>query len=130
MNDTFGPTSENSFDSATLQLFLESRLPEPLIGSLKSVMTWRVRDMRSRHGTFRLPLWALTINEKDCGFLHTPTCAQNMAAPSMQKHKCCRGVIVSPEEFSRRMGYPTSWLAAAPARVSATRSSRKSPPSS
>jgi hypothetical protein len=124
---TYGQHGDGLSLSADLQPFLESRLPVPLIGSLKCAMTWKAKDMRSRHGLSRLRLLVLTIEGKDCGFLHTPTCAQNMAAPSMQKHKCCRGVVVTPQEFCRRMGYPTEWLRAAPAKASATRSSRKSP---
>lgn len=123
---TFGPIGSASSGLDALLPSLANRLPMPLIGSLRCGVIWKEVPMPSGLPISRLARSGLTTYGREFGFLHTPTCAQNMSAPSMQKHKCCRGVIVSAAEFCRRMGYPADWLSAAPAEASATPSSRKS----
>ena len=122
---TSGPIGSASSGLDALLPSLASRLPMPLIGLLRCGMTWKAVPMPSGLPISRLARSGLTTYGREFGFLHTPTCAQNMSAPSMQKHKCCRGVIVSAAEFGRRMGYPEAWLSAAPAEALVTPSSRK-----
>ena len=71
------------------------------------------------------------IQEIAGGLLHTPTCAANFMAPSMQKHGCCRRYVavfgdqkIMPEQFEFLMGYPIGWTEIDP---SETPSSPKSP---
>lgn len=123
---TYGRIGATSSGLDDLLPSLASRLPVPSLGPLRSEMIWRPMDIGSGLPLSRHARSGLTTFGKESGFLHTPTCAQNMSAPSMQKHKCCRGVIVSPEEFCRRMGYPPEWISAAPAKASETPSSRNS----
>ena len=76
----------------------------------KWYLTWRGADTKSRRRLkFRLVPSDTIIGGRASGFLHTPTRAANMAAPSMQKHKCCRGLEMNPEEWERRMGFPPDW---------------------
>lgn len=123
--NTCGPTGLTSSGLESLLPSLVSKLPMPLIGFLRCGMIWRPLAMPSGPPISRLARSGLTTFGKEFGFLHTPTATQNMAAPSMQKHKCCRGVIVSAEQFCQRMGYPLAWLNAAPVKGSVTPSSHK-----
>jgi len=56
---------------------------------------------------FQRQTWVVTTYGSGTGYLHTPTCTANYAAPSMQKHPCAR-------EFTRVFGKPTpmnhEWL--------------------
>ena len=70
----------------------------------------------TRSGACRFPrqTWVLTTFGKDSGYLHTPTCAANYSAPSMQKHACAREFVrvfgtPSPINAEWLMGWPTGW---------------------
>lgn len=61
-----------------------------------------------------LPTWVRIIFGIGFGYLHTPTCTANFAAPSMQKHKSCRNFVTvfgkpSPTNFEFLMGWPIGW---------------------
>lgn len=63
--------------------------------------------------------WVQTIFGSDIGFLHTPTCAGNYAAKSMQKHLNCRIFVrvfgkVNPVNQEWLMGWPIGWTASEP----------------
>ena len=123
---TFGLSGSGSSELAALLPSLANRLPAPLIGSLRSKLTWKVLDIGLGLRISRLARSGLTTYGREFGFLATPTATANQGAPSMRKHKGCRGIEVSPQAWCKRMGYPLEWLAAAPCADSATPSSRKS----
>jgi hypothetical protein len=48
------------------------------------------------------------------GYVHTPTTIANYAAPSMQKHPCCRAFVrafgkPTPQNHEFLMGWPEGW---------------------
>jgi hypothetical protein len=58
--------------------------------------------------------WVLTTCGSDSGFVHTPTCTANYAAPSMQKWPSCRAFVrafgrPSPTNHEWLMGWPIGW---------------------
>lgn len=58
--------------------------------------------------------WVLTTFGSDTGYLHTPTCAANYAAPSMQKWPNCRAFVLvfgkpSPANHEWLMDWPAGW---------------------
>ena len=58
--------------------------------------------------------WVVTTYENGIGYLHTPTCAANYSAPSMQKHACARAFSrvfgrPSPINHEWLMGWPIGW---------------------
>lgn len=58
--------------------------------------------------------WVLTTFGSDIGYLHTPTCAMNFSAKSMQKHKNCRAFVTvfgkpTPTNQEWMMGWPIGW---------------------
>lgn len=146
-----GPTFDASSPSARLQSSLGSRLRARLEGRgfQECVLTWKQWAMPSGP-----PICALRVSERrtagnGSGLLPTPTAKANMDAPSMQKWPRYRrlfptptasrwdglqshGVNVisgpmNPEWIAWLMGFPIAWISCA---GSATRSSRKSQPSS
>ena len=125
---TSGPSGFASSELAVLLPSLGSRFPLPVLGLMRSLMDWRQRAIPSGRLISRLARLGQTTYGTGSGYLATPTATANQDAPSMQKHKGCRGVVVSPAEWCRRMGYPPEWLAAAPFYGdSETPSSRRSP---
>lgn len=63
--------------------------------------------------------WALTIFGSGLGYLHTPTCAANYSAASMQKHSCARAFVIvfgkpNPTNHEWLMGWPSGWSDTAP----------------
>lgn len=63
--------------------------------------------------------WVLTTYGEDIGYLHTPTCAANYSAPSMQKHPCAQAftrVFGRPTPMNQEwlMGWPLGWTALQP----------------
>lgn len=129
---TCGQNGSGSSALDGLKSCLENRLPKPMIGSLRSPMTWKARDTKSGLRIFRLAPSGRITSGSEFGWLATPTATANQDCPSMQKHPGCRGVVVSPEEWCRRMGYPAEWLECAPLETPSSRRSRRnsSPPSS
>lgn len=78
--------------------------------SSKWFLTWKPSGTKLRHRSrFRLVPSDTITSGRATGFLATPTATANQGAPSMQKHPGCRGIIVEPEEWERRMGYPRGW---------------------
>lgn len=64
--------------------------------------------------SFPRQTWVLTTFGKDTGFVHTPTCTANYAAPSMQKHACAREFVrvfgrPDPKNHEWLMGWPIGW---------------------
>ena len=67
------------------------------------------------------PQWVQAILGTESGYLHTPTAAANMAAPSMQKHAGCRRFVKvfgpgkpTPATFEWMMGWPIGWTGLEP----------------
>lgn len=63
--------------------------------------------------------WVATIFGSDIGYLHTPTCTANYAAPSMQKWPCAKAFTSvfgspSPTNHEYLMGWPIGWSALSP----------------
>jgi hypothetical protein len=70
----------------------------------------------TRSGAFPYPrrTWVRTIFGSGTGYLHTPTCAANYDAPSMQKHAGCREFVrvfgkPAPMNHEWLMGWPVGW---------------------
>lgn len=62
----------------------------------------------------RRQTWVLTTYGSDIGYVHTPTCAANYSAKSMQKHPCARAftqVFGKPDPLNHEylMGWPIGW---------------------
>lgn len=79
--------------------------------SIARPTTWKRWVTQLDACRFRRQTWVLTMFGSASGYLHTPTCTANYAAPSMQKWPVCR-------EFVRVLGKPTptnhEWLMAWP----------------
>lgn len=64
--------------------------------------------------SYQRKTWVQTTFGKDSGYLHTPTCTANYAAPSMQKWASCREFvrvfgIPTPKNQEWMMGWPIGW---------------------
>lgn len=95
--------------------------------SNKWYLTWKPADTKLHHRLkFRLVASDTITGGRASGFLHTPTRTANQAAPSMQKHPSCRGAIVTPDEWCRRMGFPKNWAHSEHMETPLSRKSRKS----
>ena len=88
----------------------------PLTGRQTSLSRWVTPS-----DAFPLPrrTWVQTTYGNGIGYLHTPTCTANYAAPSMQKHACARAFVQvfgapSPTNHEWLMGWPTGWTASEP----------------
>ena len=88
-----------------LRMLLTSEVPF----SRKWYLIWKPSAMKSGRLKFRLVPSDTITGGKGSGFLATPTATANQACNSMQKWPGCRGVIVTPEEWERRMGFPVGW---------------------
>lgn len=120
---TCGLHSDDSSQRVALQSLLESRLTRLGLGWMASALTWRHWDTPSGRRFSRLTVSVKTMHANGFTLRATPTSTANQSAPSMQKHPGCRGLVVTPETWCQRMGYPAEWLACAPLE---TPSSRKS----
>jgi len=63
---------------------------------------------------FQRQTWVQTMFGQDVGYLHTPTCTANYAAPSMQKWPACREFVrvfgkPTPTNHEWLMGWPIGW---------------------
>ena len=83
----------------------------PLTGQRTSLKRWVTRSEL-------LPLerrtWVVTMFGSDIGYLHTPTCTANYAAPSMQKWPSAREFVrafgkPTPTNHEWLMGWPIGW---------------------
>ena len=77
------------------------------------VIYWRTATTVNTSNSV-LPTWVRIIFGTGFGYLHTPTCTANFAAPSMQKHPSCRNFVTvfgkpSPTNFEHLMGWPVGW---------------------
>lgn len=75
--------------------------------------------IKLRRSVFPRKTWVLTTFGTDIGYLHTPTCAANYAAASMQKHPNCRNFVrvfgtPPPTNQEWMMGWPIGWTATEP----------------
>jgi hypothetical protein len=86
------------------------------IGQRKTSSRWVTRPTA-------LPLarqtWVVTTCGTGTGFVHTPTCTANYAAPSMQKWPSCRSFVhafgkPTPTNHEWLMGWPIGWTASEP----------------
>lgn len=121
-----GPTCTACCLRAALLTSLGNKSRPLSIGWMLSGLKWKKQTTPSGRSLFRLTLSAQTIKENGFILRATPTTMANHDAPSMQKHRGCRGLVVTPQNWCSRMGFPPQWLIAA----SAMRSFRKSPRSS
>jgi hypothetical protein len=126
MKNTCGQNSSGSSVPPALLSSLVSKFQTLCPDWMKSVMIWKTKTTPSGRCLYRLTVPERTMKENGFTLRHTPTCTANQAAPSMQKWPCCRGLVVTPDEWRRRMGYPQEWLSVG----LETPSSRKSPPNS
>lgn len=95
-----------------LTLSLQKMYPKKPFYERKRIY-WRTDTTQSLEKS-RVLTWVRIIFGKDFGYLHTPTCTANFAAPSMQKHKSCRNFVQvfgrpSPTNFEWMMGWPIGW---------------------
>jgi len=88
----------------------------PLTGRQTNLSRWVTQS-----DAFTLPrrTWVQTTYGPDIGYLHTPTCTANYAAPSMQKHACARAFVQvfgapSPVNHEWLMAWPSGWTDSRP----------------
>lgn len=91
----------------------------PVLPSTTPPTTASVSDTALKYVSFPRKTWVLTTYGSAIGYLHTPTCAKNYAAPSMQKHPGCRNfvqVFGKPTPLNQEwlMGWPLGWTDFAP----------------
>lgn len=118
-----GPLGDASSLNARLALSLASRLPLPGTGSMASAMTWKAWVTPSGRRFSRLAVSVSTMRALGFSLFATPTASANQSCRSMQKWPGCRGIVVTPGVWRRRMGLPIDWQVCAP---TVTRSSRPS----
>ncbi len=121
----FGPHGGSSSLQADLELSLVSRLPTKAAGSIASAMIWEPWITKSGRRFCRLAASAKTISDLGFSLSATPTAKANQNCPSMRKWPGCRDIEVSPDEWGRRMGYPSEWLDCAPTEMPSSRRSRR-----
>jgi len=105
-----GPHGTGLSLQTRLERCLANRLPLQTIGLQASAMTWKPWITTSERRFSRLSLSAATMRAIGCTLWATPTATANQSAPSMQKHPGCRGLVVTPDAWRLRMGYPREWL--------------------
>jgi len=98
------------FPPVGLVSYLASRLPRRGLGSMASAMTWKEWATPSGRLFCRLAVSGSIMLASGFTLRARPTAKANQAAPSMRKWRGCRGLIVTPETWCRRMGYPIAWL--------------------
>lgn len=110
-----GSHSSASSEAPALVVCLANRLTRPgngWTGSSLILNRWATPSMRA---FYRLTLSASTMRASGFTLQATPTAKANQAAPYMRRTwPGCREVVVSPEAWCRRMGYPPEWLNCAP----------------
>lgn len=97
---------------SSLKTYLIKQLQKPLRIAKNSATKLQLLD-------FPRKTWVQTIFGKDIGYLHTPTCAMNYAAASMQKHPNCRIFVQvfgkpTPTNQEWLMGWPIGWTDSKP----------------
>lgn len=74
---------------------------------------------KPKHFPLARQTWVVTTFGNDTGYLHTPTCTANYAAPSMQKWASAREFVrvfgrPTPENHEWLMGWPIGWTGLQP----------------
>jgi hypothetical protein len=100
-----------------LHLSLQKMYPKSRSSKQKQI--WNILDIDVNTSSFQRQTWVQTTYGQDIGYLHTPTTMANFAAPSMQKHLCCRNYVqtfgkVTPWNMEYLMGWPFGWNAIEP----------------
>lgn len=96
--------------SGPLGFVLKTLLTSRVWHSDRWLLVWKVSATKQRRLKFRLvPLDMITFASAS-GFSATPTATANQACPSMTKWSGCRGAVVSPESWEKRMGFPPGWI--------------------
>ena len=88
----------------------------------------------TKSGAFPLPrlTWVQITFGADIGYLHTPTCTANYAAPSMQKWKAARAFKAvfgrpTPVNHEWMMGWPLGWTDLKPLEMGKSRNAPQQP---
>ena len=72
-------------------------------------LTWKVSITKRQSLKFRLVPWMRITSDGGYGFSATPTATANQACPSMRKWPGCRNIVITPEIWEKRMGFPRGW---------------------
>lgn len=112
LNETFGPKCDELLMKYAQNSYLLKMFPKKPYWRRKPIF-WKMGITPSIQNSLRQS-WVQTIYGKDFGYLHTPTCAANFAAMSMQKHRSCRNFTQvfgkpSPMNYEHLMGWPIGW---------------------
>ena len=108
----FGLRCEELFKKSDQNLYLP-KMSQKLQLKWQPAIYWQTDTTPNISSSLR-QTWVQIIFGKDFGYLHTPTCTANFAAPSMQKWKACRNFVAvfgkpSPTNFEFLMGWPIGW---------------------
>jgi len=98
--------------SCSLKTYLIRQLEKPLRTAKNLAIELKLLGYQRK-------TWVQTIFGNDIGYLHTPTCAMNYAAASMQKHPNCRIFVQvfgkpNPTNQEWLMGWPIGWTDSTP----------------
>lgn len=121
----FGRSGHGSSLNADLARCLVNRLSTNA-GQILSYSTWSIWATKSGRRWCRLALSVSTMRANGFTLWATPTSTANQACPSMQKWPGCRGIVVTPDAWGRRMGYPGTWLRSLDSAMPSSRRSRRS----
>ena len=113
----FGPRCEESLKRLNRDSSLQKTCAERQSTKLRP--TAENLGMKLRRSVFPRKTWVLTTFGADIGYLHTPTCAANYTAKSMQKHLGCQNFVrvfgkPTPTNHEWMMGWPIGWTASVP----------------
>ena len=109
---TYGRKCGESWQMSLPGTYLpRTSVEKPLTQQPKNLNRWVTR---SSVLSFQRQTWVLTTYGQGVGYLHTPTCTANYAAPSMQKWPSCREFVrvfgkPTPTNHEWLMGWPIGW---------------------
>ena len=108
----FGLKCDESWQMSLPGTYLPKTSVEKL--STKQQTTSRRWVIKSDALSYPRKTWVQTTFGDGVGYLHTPTCTANYAAPSMQKWPACREFVrvfgrPSPTNHEWMMGWPIGW---------------------
>ena len=112
-----GPKCSESSEKLNQNLsLLRTSLPKL---SPKPPQIAEASDTKQKQSAYPRKTWVQTTFGSDIGYLHTPTCAMNYAATSMQKHPNCRIFVQvfgkpTPTNQEWLMGWPIGWTDSTP----------------
>lgn len=109
---TYGTKCVGLYEKYALQLSLQKMYPKEPYSKRKTI--FYKTGITQGTSNFQRKTVVQIMNGIDFGYLHTPTTIANFAAPSMQKHSCCRNFVTafgkpSPTNFEYLMGWPSGW---------------------